>query len=131
MQDVQLVFFGLHEMPVPSIPALLLFSTSTKYLTPPAFFVVKLEHAQHFFLSRQFIFKSTAKNAVQYILKQMFLVIISIIFQPLHRKYYSQHHRIKTNGCLLASVHRSSFQISTIIKNCCNKNLDTETDYLH
>lgn len=64
MQDVQLDFFGLHEMPVPNISALFLFSTSTEYLTPPPLFVVKLEYAQHFFLSRQFIFKSMAKNAV-------------------------------------------------------------------
>lgn len=63
MQDVQLDFFGLHEMPVPSISSLFLFSTSTEYLTPALLFVVKLEHTQHFFLSRQFIFKSMDKNA--------------------------------------------------------------------
>lgn len=79
------------------LSTLFLFSPSTEYLTlPPPLFVVKLEHAQHFFLSRQFIFKSMAKNAAQYILKQMFLVIISIIFQPLHGKYDSEQQQNKT-----------------------------------
>lgn len=46
-----------------NLSTLFLFSSSIEYLTPPLLFVVKLEHAQHFFLSRQFIFKSMAKNA--------------------------------------------------------------------
>jgi len=51
------------KCPSANLSALFLFSSSTEYPTPPLLFVVKLEHAQHFFFSRQFIFKSVAKNA--------------------------------------------------------------------
>lgn len=54
----------------------------------------------------------------------MFLVIISILFQPLRRKYYSQHQQNKNQLISISKCPEVFISNLNNTKNCCNKNLD-------